>query len=125
MLFRSHIYNDNRRVDAMTEALTRSDFARFLRLVRDSSLSSWLCLQNVVVSGSTADQAAAVAQALCGRLLGERGAFRIHGGGFGGTVQAFVPDDLLESFRAGIEAVFGPGSCRVMQIRPVGFCRIR
>ena len=120
-----HIYNDNRRVDAMTEALSQGDFGRFLALVRESGRSSWVYLQNVVVCGSTADQAAAVALALCERLLGERGAYRIHGGGFGGTVQAFVPDELLDSFRAGVEAVFGPGSCHVMQIRPVGFCRIR
>ncbi len=120
-----HIYNDNRRVDAMTAALSQGDFDRFLTLVRESGRSSWLYLQNVVVSGSTADQAAAVALALCERLLGERGAFRIHGGGFGGTVQAFVLDELLDTFRAGVEAVFGAGSCHVMQIRPVGFCRVR
>ena len=54
-----------------------------------------------------------------------RGAFRIHGGGFGGTVQAFVPDDLLDAFRARLESVFGPGSCHVMQIRPVGFTRLK
>ena len=120
-----HIYNDNRRVDAMTAALSRGDFERFLSLVRESGRSSWLCLQNVVVCGSTDDQAAGVALVLCERLLGERGAFRIHGGGFGGTVQAFVPDDLLDEFRTGIEAVFGAGSCHVMQIRPVGFCRVK
>ena len=118
-----HIYDDNRRVDEMRAALSAGDFERFLALVRASGRSSWLYLQNVVVCGSTADQAAGVALALCEKLLGGRGAFRIHGGGFGGTVQAFVPDELLASFREGIEAVFGPGSCHVMQIRPVGFCR--
>ena len=119
-----HIFSENRRVDAMVEALRGGDFDRFLALVRASGHSSQCCLQNVTVSGSVQDQAAAVALALCAKLLGERGAFRIHGGGFGGTVQAFVPNDLLERFRAGIEAVFGPESCRVMQIRPVGFTEI-
>ena len=119
-----HIYNDNRRVDAMTAALDRGDFGRFLSLVRESGLSSWMCLQNVVVCGRTSDQAAGVALAVCERLLGGRGAFRIHGGGFGGTVQAFVPDEMLDSFRTGVEAVFGTGTCHVMQIRPTGFCRI-
>lgn len=120
-----HIFNDNRRVEQLIEALQGGDFDRFLSLVRESGRSSWVYLQNVVVAGSTRDQAAAVALALCERLLGARGAFRIHGGGFGGTVQAFVPDDLLDSFRAGIEAVFGEGSCRVMQIRPIGFTEIK
>ena len=120
-----HIFNENRRVDRIVEALRAGDFDRFLATVRESGRSSWVYLQNVVVCGSTQDQAAAIALALCEKILGERGAFRIHGGGFGGTVQAFVPDDLLDAFRAGIDEVFGPGSCQVMHIRPVGFTEIR
>jgi galactokinase len=120
-----HIFNENRRVDKIVEALQHGDFDRFLALVRESGRSSWVYLQNVVVCGSTKDQAAAIALALCEKVLGDRGAFRIHGGGFGGTVQAFVPNDLLDSFRAEIEAVFGEDSCRVMQIRPVGFTEIK
>ena len=120
-----HIFNENRRVDRIVEALQGGDFDRFLALVRESGRSSWVYLQNVVVCGSTRDQAAAIALALCEKVLGDRGAFRIHGGGFGGTVQAFVPNDLLDAFRAEIDAVFGPGSCRVMQIRPVGFTEIK
>ncbi len=119
-----HVFNENRRVTQITEALRGGDFARFLSLIRESGASSWHCLQNVTVSGSTREQAAAVALTLCDRLLAGRGAFRIHGGGFGGTVQAFVPDEMLESFRAGIEAVFGSGSCHVMHIRPVGFTEL-
>ena len=120
-----HIFQENRRVERIVDALRSGDFDAFLALVRQSGRSSWVYLQNVVVAGSTTEQSAAVALALCERILGERGAFRIHGGGFGGTVQAFVPNDLLDSFRAGVEAVFGPGSCRVMHIRPVGFTEIR
>lgn len=119
-----HVFNDNRRVDAMTGALNAGCFERFLALVRESGVSSWTCLQNVVVCGGREEQAAGVALALCARLLGGRGAYRIHGGGFGGTVQAFVPDDLLDSFRDGVEQVFGAGSCHVMKIRPVGVCRL-
>ena len=119
-----HIFQENRRVARIVDALRGGDFDAFLALVRESGRSSWVYLQNVVVAGSTTEQSAAVALALCERLLGDRGAFRIHGGGFGGTVQAFVPNDLLDSFRAGVEAVFGPGSCRVMHIRPVGFTEI-
>ncbi len=119
-----HIYSDNRRVEQIVEALGANDFDRFLALVRESGRSSWVYLQNVTVCGSSREQAAAVALALCEKVLGSRGAFRIHGGGFGGTVQAFVPDDMLETFRARIEQVFGPGSCHVMHIRPVGFTEI-
>ena len=120
-----HIFNENRRVEQSTAALRDGDFPAFLRLVRESGRSSWMYLQNVLVTGSTEEQAAGVALALCESVLGERGAFRIHGGGFGGTVQAFVPDDLLDAFRARLESVFGPGSCHVMQIRPVGFTRLK
>ena len=119
-----HVYNENRRVEKIVEALRANDFDRFLALVRESGRSSWVYLQNVTVRGSSREQAAAIALALCDKILGNRGAFRIHGGGFGGTVQAFVPDDLLPAFRAEIEAVFGPGSCHVMHIRPVGFTEI-
>jgi len=119
-----HIFNENRRVDRLAAALGANDFQQFLALVRESGLSSQNYLQNVTVSGSVRDQAAAIALAMCDKILGKRGAFRIHGGGFGGTVQAFVPNDMLDEFRTGIEAVFGPDSCRVMQIRPVGFTEI-
>ena len=120
-----HIFAENRRVIAEADALREGDFDRFLALVRESGLSSWCYLQNVVVRGETRDQAAALALALCEQVLGLRGAWRIHGGGFGGTVQAFVPNDLLDDFRAQLEAVFGAGTCHVMQIRPQGFTRVK
>ena len=61
-----------------------------------------------------------VALAMCDRFLQGRGAYRVHGGGFAGTVQAFVPEDMLEEFRKNVEAVLGEGSCHVLSIRPVG-----
>ena len=119
-----HVFNENRRVDACTEALSRGDFDAFLHQIGESGRSSWTCLQNVTVTGSTGEQAAAVALALCGHVLGERGAYRIHGGGFGGTVQAFVPNDMIDQFRGRMESVFGQGSCHIMQIRPSGAVKI-
>lgn len=119
-----HVYSENRRVDALCRALEQGDFQRFLNVVRESGRSSWMYLQNVVVTGSTGEQSAALALALCDSILGERGAFRVHGGGFGGTVQAFVPDDMLDEFKAGIEKVFGAGSCHVMKIRSRGVMRL-
>ena len=118
----AHVFSENRRCAEETAALGNGDFERFLRLVSESGRSSWMYLQNVIPTGSTARQELAFALLLCERLLGGRGAFRVHGGGFAGTVQAFVPVDMLENFRAGIDAVLGAGSCHVLSIRREGGC---
>ena len=115
-----HFFADNRRVAEQVAALRSGDFDAFLRLVNESGRSSWLYLQNVVPTGATAHQELAAALALAAKLLNGRGACRVHGGGFAGTIQAFVPLDLLESFRAGMEAALGEGSCHVLSIRPEG-----
>lgn len=119
-----HVYDDNRRVKDQVDALRRNDFDTFLSLVRASGLSSWRFLQNVVPTGYTAHQEVAVALALTERLLQGRGACRVHGGGFAGTIQAFVPLDMLEGFRTETERVLGEGSCHVLTIRPVGGVRL-
>lgn len=115
-----HFYGDNRRVKRQIEALRAGDFTLFLTLVRESGQSSFQYLQNVIPAGSREHQDMAVALALAERLLGARGAYRVHGGGFAGTIQAFVPDDRLDTFREKIEAVLGTGSCHVLAIRPEG-----
>ena len=115
-----HFYADNARVPQQVAALKRGDFDAFLRLVNESGRSSWLYLQNVVPAGATVHQEVALTLALCSRLLGGRGACRVHGGGFAGTVQAFVPLDLLDAFIAGTQAVLGEGACHVLSIRPRG-----
>ena len=115
-----HFFEDNRRVALQVEALKAKDFSRFLDLVNESGRSSWLYLQNVVPTGSTRHQELALSLALAARLLQGRGACRVHGGGFAGTIQAFVPLDLLDAFRSGMEAVLGEGSCQVLSIRPEG-----
>ena len=71
-------------------------------------------------AGYTAHQDVALALALCEKYLQGKGAYRVHGGGFAGTVQAFVPNEILESFRQGIDAVLGAGACHVLSIRPQG-----
>ena len=118
----AHVFSENRRCAEETAALGNGDFERFLRLVSESGRSSWMYLQNVIPTGSTARQELAFALLLCERLLGGRGAFRVHGGGFAGTVQAFVPEDMLAGFRAGIDSVLGAGSCHVLSIRREGGC---
>ena len=115
-----HIYEENRRVTEQVAALRRGDFDRFLELVKASGRSSWMYLQNVIPAGYKAHQDLALALALAEKLLGGRGACRVHGGGFAGTLQAFVPLDSLEAFRAGMEAVLGEGSCHILSIRSAG-----
>ena len=115
-----HFYQDNARVPRQVAALQAGDFETFLQLVTESGRSSWMYLQNVIPAGYKAHQDVAVSLALCEHYLRGKGAFRVHGGGFAGTVQAFVPFELLDSFRAGIDAALGEGACHVLSIRPQG-----
>ncbi|MCM1149041.1 MAG: galactokinase [Butyricicoccus sp.] len=117
-----HYFADDARAVAEAGALMDGDFERFLALVKESGFSSALLLQNIWSPAAPGEQAVSVALAVGKRLLNGRGAIRVHGGGFAGTVQAFVPDDLLESFKAGMEAVFGQGKCYVLHIRSKGGC---
>ena len=119
-----HYFAEDRRAVQEAEALKQGDFAAFLRLVRESGGSSAMRLQNIYSSAAPQSQAISVALALGEDLLAGTGAIRVHGGGFAGTVQAWVPQERLAAFRAGIEAVFGPGKCHVLHIRPVGGCVI-
>ena len=115
-----HIYDENQRVKLQKKALQAGDFASFLSYVTESGLSSWRYLQNVIPAGRKEKQEVAVALTIAEKLLNGRGACRVHGGGFAGTIQAFVPNDLLEEFKNGIESVLGEGSCYVLSIRPQG-----
>ncbi len=119
-----HVYGENRRAAQEAQALREGDIPRFLHLVRESGRSSALYLQNVVPTGQREKQELLLTIALAERLLEGEGAVRVHGGGFGGTAQAFVPLKKLPAFQAGIEAVLGEGSCHVLSIRPVGGVRI-
>ena len=115
-----HIYADNERVAKQVQALREGDFAAFLSLVTASGLSSWEYLQNVIPAGYTEHQEVAVTIAAAKHYLGGKGAVRVHGGGFAGTVQAFVPVELLAEFKANMEAILGEGRCHVLSIRPEG-----
>ena len=119
-----HFYQDNARVALQAEALESGDIDTFLRLVRESGFSSFMYLQNIVPCGSKEHQEMGVALSVCDTLLKKRGAFRVHGGGFAGTVQAFVPLDMLDEFVMGVDRLLGEGSCHVLQIRPVGGTQI-
>ena len=115
-----HFYQDNARVPKQVAALEAGDFAAFLKLVKESGHSSYMYLQNVIPAGYTQHQDVAIALALCEHYLQGKGAYRVHGGGFAGTVQAFVPFEILEDFRVGIDSVLGEGACHVLSIRPQG-----
>ena len=115
-----HFYQENARVPLQVEALRSGNFEQFLSLVKQSGYSSYMYLQNVIPAGYKAHQDVAVALALCEHYLNGRGAYRVHGGGFAGTVQAFVPFDMLDSFVAGMDGVLGEGACHVLSIRPQG-----
>ena len=115
-----HIYADNDRVAKQVTALRDDDFDTFLRLVNESGRSSWEYLQNVIPAGYKEHQEVGVTIAAAKHLLGGKGAVRVHGGGFAGTVQAFVPVEMLAEFKAGMEAILGEGRCHVLSIRPEG-----
>ena len=105
-----HYYREERLVDERAKALAAGDIDTFLALTRLSGASSAMFLQNVSVGGAS-DQPSMLAIALAEELLGGKGAVRVHGGGFGGTIQAFVPLELVGEFAAGMDAVFGAGAC--------------
>ena len=119
-----HIYRENDRVRQLVEALRWDDIEAFLELIKESGRSSWMYLQNITPAGAVQHQEVAVALALCETYLKGQGAFRVHGGGFAGTVQAFVPLDMLDSFKASIEEVLGENSCHVLNIRQQGGIRV-
>lgn len=118
-----HFFADDRRVAAQSEALRKQDVERFKQLILESGRSSSDDLQNIFATGSTTEQSVALVLALCERYLAPAGgAWRVHGGGFAGTVQAFVLLASVDDFKRNIENVFGRGSCHVLSIRPIGGC---
>ena len=115
-----HFFEDNRRAQEEAILLQNDDFEGFLEVIKESGRSSYMYLQNVYASSQPTKQAVSLTIALCEKILGNRGGFRVHGGGFAGTVQAFVPFDMLDEFKTKIEAVLGEGMCHVLSVRPVG-----
>jgi len=120
-----HFYGDNDRVLEQVRALERGELSRFLDLVVESGRSSWTLNQNCFSSAHPESQPIPLALALSERHLAGRGAWRVHGGGFAGTIQAFVPDDALPAYLAEMRALFGPGSCLELAIRASGALAVR
>lgn len=115
-----HFYEENERVKQQAQALKNGDTERFLMLVNASGKSSWTLLQNVIPTGQTEKQPLAFALALTEHLLNGKGACRVHGGGFAGTIQAFVPMEDAQSFSERVEALLGFGRCHLLSFRKDG-----
>lgn len=118
-----HFFGDNARVPVQAAALKRRDMETFRRLMNESGRSSFMLLQNVCPTDAS-ERGLALALAISERVLGDRGAWRVHGGGFAGTIQALVPLDQTEVYQAELERVFGAGCCYRFAVRPVGGIRI-
>ncbi len=115
-----HFFEENNRVDKLVHALKNKDFNAFLSSIKESGDSSYKYLQNIFSVSDVKNQGLGIGLNVAEKALSRKGACRVHGGGFAGTIQAFVPKELLQSFIMDIESVFGAGSCHVLTIRPVG-----
>ncbi len=120
-----HFFNDSDRAVREAECLKRGDFDEFLREVSASGRSSFMYLQNIYVAGAIENQAMAYAISVCEELLSGCGACRIQGGGFGGTIEAFVPKHMTESFKCKIERFIGKNMCHILSIRSEGGVKLR
>ena len=119
-----HFQGDNQRVVEQVAALENNDFHAFLKMVVESGYSSYMYNQNIFDVVHKDDQVVSLALALSEMVLKGKGAWRVHGGGFGGTIQAFVPQDLLDQYVETLEHVYGNGSCHKLFIRAKGSIKL-
>lgn len=119
-----HFFHENERVEKVIHALKNDEFDNFLLSVKESGDSSFKYLQNIYPSSDVRHQCLSIALNIAENTLKRKGACRVHGGGFAGTIQAFVPFSDLKQFKMNMEKVFGVGSCHVLSIRPVGGCEV-
>ena len=120
-----HFLNENERVKVQTDALKSGDLGAFLDGVKASGRSSFCYLQNVYTTKNISEQGLSLALCLAeGFLSDKKAAWRVHGGGFAGTIQAFVPTENAEEFRAIMDAAFGEGACIILRVRPRGAIKV-
>ncbi len=119
-----HFFKENERAKAVADALRAGDFEKFKALIIESGKSSFTYLQNVYTTKNVKEQGLSLALAMAEDILEGTGAYRVHGGGFAGTIQAFVPGMKLRAFKSDMERVFGTNTCHVLSIRPVGGVQI-
>ena len=119
-----HFFKENARVPQIVEALNNDDFDLFKKLIKESGNSSYKFLQNVYADFDYKHQAVSAGLALSEIVLGDHGVSRVHGGGFAGTIQAFVENDFVPEYKKEIEKLFGEGSCHVLKVRKLGGCKV-
>ena len=119
-----HFFEENQRAIDEAAALERGDVDGFLHIVKESGFSSFIHLQNVIISGQTEHQDVAYSLAVAEYALKGKGAYRVHGGGFAGTIMAFVPVENVDAFKQEVEAQLFPGACTLMSIRPIGCAQV-
>lgn len=119
-----HFFHENERVERVVHALKNERFEDFLSSVRESGDSSFKYLQNIYSNDDIRHQCLSIALNVAESSLHRKGACRVHGGGFAGTIQAFVPFDSLKQFKMNMEKVFGTGACHILSIRNVGGCEV-
>ena len=115
-----HFFNEDRRAIEEKEAIANKDVERLLKLMKESGRSSFEYLQNVYPASRVNSQSLALALALADMYLGERGTYRVHGGGFEGTIQAVVPAEILDGFKEMMYSVFGEDCILQVRVRPFG-----
>ncbi len=115
-----HYFNENVNVENIHSALKNNDFDKFLEIINRSGNSSFRFLQNIYSDKKPTSQGMSLALCLSENILGGRGAVRVHGGGFGGTMQAYVPNDMVDMYIDKMQSVFGDGCCYLLKIRNEG-----
>lgn len=119
-----HFYGENIKVEKAVKALENDDFSAFKDIIVESGRSSYMLNQNVYSPSNATEQKLSLALCVSEDILKGKGAYRVHGGGFAGTIQAFVPNDILGEYKDVMESIFGQGNCHVLIIRPVGGTRV-
>ncbi|MGN0418709.1 galactokinase [Anaerostipes faecalis] len=119
-----HLFEENKRVDEQVKALEDGDFETFKKLIKASGDSSFKYLQNVYSNHELQNQSMSIGLAISDVALGDKGVSRVHGGGFAGTIQAFVPNDIVGMYKETIENVFGEGACHILKVRKYGGIKV-
>ena len=104
--------------------MNKDDFEEFKTLIQESGNSSYKFLQNVYADFDYKNQAVSLGLAMSEMILKDHGVCRVHGGGFAGTIQAFVENSYVETYKEEIEKVFGKGSCHILKVRKLGGCKV-
>lgn len=120
-----HFFGENEKVVLQSEALAKKDFEEFKKLIIASGRSSYMYNQNVYTCKAPKNQPLSLALAVSEQILDGKGAWRVHGGGFAGTIQAFVPNELIEEYTSVMKSIFGDDACYVLSIRPYGGVQIK